>query len=122
MKYGTTEWTPVRGGNGGICQKFELQPGEVIRAVYLSTHISYVTNARRTISYTATVICKITFLTNGQTFGPFGSCTEDTEKSFLFPHGIYYFSGGWDMFLNELAFNSLCPNAKIIIPTRGIDY
>ena len=120
VRYGPNVWTPVRGGSGGKLSSVELEPGELIRAVYLSTD-QYHPNPFIT-SHTAPALCKITFLTNGKIFGPYGSCSKDNEKSFLFPHGIFYFSGGSTKYLNELEFNSLCPYSKIIAPTRGIDY
>ena len=81
-----------------------------------------------------TALCKITFLTNGKTFGPYGACSNNgktfgpygsvTDYSFLFPNGLLYFSGISARYLNVLVFNSYCgdSNFKLIIPTRGIDY
>ena len=116
-KYGHSVWTPIRGSNRG--DQFDtllLEPGELIRAVYVST------TTYQTRSYIATTLCKINFLTNSKTFGPFGSCTYYTEKSFLFPNGLYYLSGSSATYLNQINFNSLCSNAKLVVPTRGIDY
>ena len=116
-KYGSTEWTTVRGGDGGLrFNSVELEAGEMIRAVYVST------TTYQTTTYTATAVCKITFLTKGKTFGPYGTCTDDTEKSFFFPNGLFYFSGRIIKYINQLNFNSLCPNTKLVVPTRGIHY
>ena len=120
VKYGPNKWTPVRGGGGGTFFSFGLKPGELIRAVYVSTTTYQVTTW--STAYTASVLCKITFLTDGKTFGPYGSCADDTEKCALFPNGIFYFSGSTTSYLNKLTFYSSCSNGDIIIPSRGVDY
>ena len=111
VRYGPTEWAPVRGGStrGETFSSFELEPGELIKAVYVSFD-------------TIDMLCKITFLTNGKTFGPYGSCSRDTEQSFIFPHGLFYISGRSAQYLNKLNFHSVCWYAKIIPPTLGINY